>query len=483
MNDNNQTYLINDDTEIYISDIIFYLLRKWRSLIVLALIGALIGAGVCVLKSGGADGAGDDSEIAALEDAIDLDDDLIADMELAYQYRIKYRNLLEYISNSLYMQINPDEFYRGILRYYISDTDEAYMAACIYRDIINEEGIYEELAKASGLDCDPRYLYEMISVSIENDGAEYSAEEGSYRTPSYAVVTFTVNSVDEESCTAMTDLLREKVDEVTEAISEEYGYSLTKLADSVSAVSDDAYQANQNTYITNLNTYHTNYGNLEDEFSDEELEYYTAVYLDGADYEESVSGEGTADSQESASGSGIRLGSLIKWAIVGVLLGIVIWGVWYVCIYLMKGWLGGSAEITENYGIPILGRVKDDSKQRKGIDAVINRFCAGFRERPDEMEYVIDTVKSFGCGKTVVTGDTESPAVQTLTGSLSESIEHLSVTFWSNRSISAKKAAKEAGAEIIVVVENRTKRGDLRRELECCNINGIKVLGIICVVE
>ena len=119
MNDNMYNNY-EDDMEIDLVDLLFYLLKKWRSLIVAIVIGAILGAGLYVVKNHQqqAEQAAQEAELLKNDedDAFDKKDyniskDTKVNMDIAYQYRQLYNKQLEYNQKSIIMQLDPNEVY------------------------------------------------------------------------------------------------------------------------------------------------------------------------------------------------------------------------------------------------------------------------------------------------------------------------------------------------------------------------------------
>ena len=164
-------------------------------------------------------------------------------MELAYQYRQLYRKQLEYNQNSPIMQMNPSAVYSGELEYYISAGYDTGMIALLYQNILNSNGILEELKEAADLDYQEQYIRELIgcSVSRENDST-INVNNGESLVYKNATVTFTINAASEADCKQMLQLIRDKVAELDQQCQENYeDYEMTPVNDSVNLVASSDY--------------------------------------------------------------------------------------------------------------------------------------------------------------------------------------------------------------------------------------------------
>ena len=222
----NYNYSYEDEAEINLIDLMFYLLKQWKTLIAAILIGAVIGGGIYVVKKSSADkaaaaleaemeeaktGVEDDETVEELKGQYQITEDVESNMELAYQYRQLYRKQLEYNQNSPIMTMNPSAVYSGELEYYVSAEYDTGMIALLYQNILNDSGILEVLKETADLPYKEQYIRELVSCSVsrENDSSVNinSDVQNVYRT---AIITFTVSAPSEEECEQMLQVIRGK---------------------------------------------------------------------------------------------------------------------------------------------------------------------------------------------------------------------------------------------------------------------------------
>ena len=190
--------------------------------------------------------------------------------------------------------MNPSAVYSGELEYYISAGYDTGMIALLYQNILNSNGILEELKEAADLDYQEQYIRELIgcSVSRENDST-INVNNGESLVYKNATVTFTINAASEADCKQMLQLIRDKVAELDQQCQENYeDYEMTPVNDSVNLVASSDYLSRQKSNTDQLNTYRNTMTNLESAFTEEELVYYNRVYL-SRDYEQEEEPEET----------------------------------------------------------------------------------------------------------------------------------------------------------------------------------------------
>ena len=340
--------------EIDLIDLIFDLMRHWRSLIVAILIGAVLGGGIYVVKKIEAQKAVvqiEEGEGSELPEDYEVNPDVEANMELAYQYRQLYFRQLEYNQKSIVMQLNPNAVYNGELKYYVSAGYDTGLISILYQNILSDQNLLAELQEASQLDCEPSYIKELIgcSVSNENDASVNinnmmdAAEESAAFVTKNAAITYSVVSTSEESCEQMLKIIREKVAELdAECREKDYEtYRALEVNDAVRLVTNNDYLNRQKANIDQLNTYLTSVQRLEGAFEEDDLIYYNETYL-AREYEmEDENSEllGAADAADS-----IASVNPVKWLVIGVFLMCVCWGGYFMLKYLLDKHIKTSDE-------------------------------------------------------------------------------------------------------------------------------------------
>ena len=99
MNERYETY--DEEMEIDLIDFLFYLLRRWKSLVAMILLGAVLGSAFYVVKTTKAANV-------VVED-YQPDADTEANMKLAAQYRRLYDQQIDYNEHSIIMQMDHNQ--------------------------------------------------------------------------------------------------------------------------------------------------------------------------------------------------------------------------------------------------------------------------------------------------------------------------------------------------------------------------------------
>lgn len=486
MNDNMYNNY-EDDMEIDLVDLLFYLLKKWRSLIVAIVIGAILGAGLYVVKNHQqqAEQAAQEAELLKNEEdeAFDEKDyniskDTKVNMDIAYQYRQLYNKQLEYNQKSIIMQLDPNAVYAGVLEYHISAGNNTGLLGELYQNILNEDDVLEELKDASGFKCETPYIKEVVSSWTSDDNAAFiNVNSNGENVEKHSFVTYRVVSTNQKSCEKMLQVLRERVEALQIENEEIYGaYGASEVSSAISQVTDTTYLNAQRENVDRLSNYLTTMKNAESAFSDDEKTYYTNKYLAKEYVDSDNAEEAKAVLLEEAEPV-----SKVKWLAIGVILLVMIWGGYYVVRYLLDQRIKTVSELQNTYHLPVIGIVQTETNDSKGLDKMLDHLHQNTKQNPDTLEYVIRVINAMQTEKSVLCGDTEIPEVKKLMEELSDSCEHMKTGDFISKNIESLEHAKAAGNEILVVRIDKNRRKEIERELESCRLQKIDILGIVVV--
>lgn len=481
----------DEGREIDLLDMLFYLMKRWRALVVAVIIGAVIGGGIYMLKKSEQDKqvqqkaeiSTETPEKAAAE--YDISDETKTSMDIAYAYREYYESQLEYSRTSVIMQLDPYKLDTGILKYRISAGYDTGLISTRYQDIMNDDAAMEKLIEASGLDCGVEDIRELLGCSTTEESTSpiyVNGSEDELSVVKNTFVTYTVVSTSESSCEAMLGALDECVAALNEELTKEYdSYTYDRISSQVKQVINSDYLSRQKSVMDALNSYLSTMKQYEDAFSDEEKEYYNAVYLsqgraDAA--EDSESAEAAAPVTTPAENAPV---SPAKWLVIGIALCVLLWGMFYVIKYLFDKHIKTPHEVRSSYGLPVIGRISMNSEPAKGLDGLLDRLHSRGQNRPDTMDYLTQAINSMQHEALALCGNAEEEGVKKLMDELAGSCKCLTACDMVGRSEKALQTAKTAGKAVLVVSLGATKRIELERELDTCRLQKIEVAGAVVV--
>lgn len=477
----NYTNMYDDEMEINLIDLMFYLLRQWRTLLIVLVIGAVAGGGIHMVKKAQAlEESSEEEEIDFSE--YEVEPEVRSNMEIATGYRVLYDKQLEYNENSLIMKMDPSQVYYGELKYYLTAGDNTRLISELYTNIFSDNSILEEIKDTAGLDCDIQYLREIISSSASRERGDSieintviselleQAELG-YNN---SIVYFTLNFFDEDTCKQILKVIENHVSEMTAKLQEQYGdFTFVELNNSVRFNINNDYLNRQKAAVDALSTYLGNITRIEGTFEEEDLEYYRSEYL---------SRENLLDEDEEIEETEEfnYLKNLIKWLLVAVFLACACWGGYYCVKYLFDKRIKTSDELQDVYHLRLLGKLEKPKEEKNVIDRKLAEYERKWSSPADSISHVKGMILSLNKKKILFSGNLDKETLD-IVQDLWEKESGFKHMGFVHQDDEALHEAKDSEGVIIVAEVNETISREIRRELEVCRIQGIPVLGTVVV--
>lgn len=470
MNEHYENYDM-DEMEIDLVDFLFYLLRRWKSLVAMVLLGAVLGSAFYIVKTTKAANA-------AVED-YQPDEDTEANMKLAAQYRKFYDQQMDYNEHSIVMQMNPNQVYEGTLTYYLAAGKQTERLAQLFTDIVNDPAVLTELKDAAGLDCEAQYVKELVSSTMSQkeigENSDLTANIAnnlqvtvSVNSISDTLLTYQVAYLNQETCEKMVTILQDAVASAAQKYVDTYGeYEFDQLQNVVAVTVDEKYLEKQKTSVALVDGYLTKLTTLEGAFNDTEMVYYQGKYLAA----EHIDSELSQKVQ-----NGIAVKNLVKWLIIGGIGFIVLWAVYYFLKYLLDPSIKTLNEL-EKMKLPIIGSVKSENTYLNFVDNI--RRKGGYYISTD---YIAAVLNKFSENQILICRE-ENPSAEKLGKDLTNKLPNIKIANWIQMDVDILKQEKQIDGMVLVISLGKTSMRQLQRELEICGIQKIKLIGIIGVID
>lgn len=361
--------------EISLVDLMFYCLEKWRGILVLMLImGILAGAYKyqSVVRSNqsakqeAALESEDGEEAEEEEDPMTLNERSVESYEQIIARCEKDVEAQEdFLNRSIVMEIDPFHVSTGTLSYYVDGGEHLDSLVAALRTFVVDGSMAEKLhAKNDAVSVeDLRYLVSFNS----SDRETYRVGDYEVIRPEKLVIQILINMPDDKLCG---EYLAE-----AEKIMKEYSAKLQKtlavhrlslLSSVQSEKADSSIQSYQATLrsgyveaVRNLQTYQT--------------EMNTVLSLETEETGSSSGGAGSAAVLANPAAEAL------KYAVIGVVLGGFMACFVLMMLYIMSGRLRNTKTFAEEYGMPMLGLVRNSDRKRAfgAVDAWIFRLEEG----------------------------------------------------------------------------------------------------------
>lgn len=495
MNENIGAY--NEEMEINLIDLMFYLLKQWKALVIVTVLGLLIGVGIYMTKSSsaskpevpGTETAGEDMETAA---TAEFDDTVIANMEMAYKYRNLYERQVDYNQNSVLMRLDPNQVYSGTLRYYVAAGNNTEMVSQLYQNLLADQSVIKEIGDGAGLDCDERYIKELISVGVVDNGkltVNYhgAAEdgEGTYEALQSKTISYGVVYSDQETCEKMLDIIREKVASLDQECRDKYGdYVLETVFEGTQFGINAGYLTTQKNNLDMESAHLSNIIRLESAFTDDELPYYKAVYLgregSAGNKKESGTEEGVPEEGEALPVIQPK-DTVSRWIFVGVLLAVACWAGFYLIKYLLDRHIKYAEEVQNYYGLHLIGRYQEDGKTVNVIERLrekaVNKNAGSYCSR----EYIASAINLLDMNSLLLVGDLEDEETSGLMQFVQRLCQKAECGSMMQNDSNALELAKGKNGIILFIKKGVSTYSEIQRELEICSLQNLHVAGAVVV--
>lgn len=461
-----------DEAEIDLIDFLFYLMRRWKSLVAMVLLGAVLGGAFYMVKSS-------KTTEETIEEEYQPEVSTEENMKLAAQYRRLYEQQMDYNQHSIVMQMNPNQVYEGTLTYYLAAGEQTELLSQLYMNLIDDQTVLAEVKAAAGLDCDDQYIRELLSSSVaQNDTGDDTDLSGNVvnnlqvvvpdSALSKTIITYQIAYLDKETCEKMTTAFKNAVDAVKQQYEDAYGaYDLNLVQNAVAVTVEQSYLDKQNTSATQIDNYLTKLVKLEDAFSDTEMAYYQEKYL---------AAEHVDAAQPQEVQSGISVKNLVKWLIIGMFGFVALWGAYYFLKYLLDPSIKTLDEVKQ-MGIPVIGYLGKENENPTIIERLEKKKNGSY----DTIDYIISTISLFEENPILLCVNMEDKDQKYMAEEVSKRVKTVEAGNWIQTSTSALEAAINAKCIILGIKFRETSWKQLKRELEVCKIHKIRISGFILV--
>lgn len=456
----NVDYYNNKEIYLNLTDLLFFYMRRWKSLIVFVLVLAVLGGmGGRYAKIG---------NTAATEEEIreySISSSVKANMDTAYRYQQLYDRQTEYTQESILMNLDFSKIYTGSLKYFIYAGPNTSNYGTQFTNLMDDEELLESLKKVTGC-SDVSYIRELVSTSTSYPST--TAADGStiVSTESMAV-TFLFYASSSDVCQSMIDVVSEKGDNLAMAFSAaEEGYSVLNAGESISVQANTVIRDQQSTNANLLSSYANSLAKCTEDFSEKQQAYYEVVYL----------------GKEVPSGSTqkVSVKSILIAVVVGAFLGFLLWICYGVACYLLDKHVKHAEEMNERHGLKLIGRYCPHDFPADKIE----KWHEGWKGRKlgpaNDADYfvsVLDLLNENIC----LIGKAADEAVREFGEKIASSCENIVYDNLVQCDSLAMQKAKKAGKVVLLVHRGETTYMEVRRELEIYSLQGIQVIGTIMI--
>ena len=474
----------NYEQEIDLKDLMFAVLRRWRSIILVGIIFALLLGGFKAFRGLGQ--MKDAEYVASKQQEYDnsMDQYEMSKERLEKEIeniKVSLESQNDYMENSVLMNINPYDEYTTSASFYVAtdyqimpgmayqnpNTASSIMAA--YMSMIQNGELYNTVLKRMDPGLDLRYLQELVTVEPDYDNNMFHVR---------------VISNTEEGAEEIMSLLMESLSEYQAAITQKIGPHLLNVIQDTQVPGPSAAPGSGETNKT-PEVYTTVDLELEKKQQDQSARTQT---LNQSLTDKTKELNELKEPANTLPSTGSTLKSSVKYGVLGGVLGVFL-AVFFICVaFLMSDKLVNERELRRRYGLMVLGVF--DSGEKKRLFASADRFLdrlEGTSARKMSSAQVCSVVAAnvmnyVGEAKQILlVTSTGTEALDTVNGVLSAALPSLTLISGGNLDREADAIRKAASCDAVILVEKRKASSftGIERELEIVKSLDKKILGCI----
>ena len=436
--------------EINLADLFFYVLTKWRVLIVGALLGAiLLGAfgAVRAIRN-----KPDEQELQTAQQ--EYEDAMKAYETNKEKLGIRIDNLennlkqQQYIQErSIMLEMDPYNIYEAVMSYYV-DTNYEIVPELYYQDP-NYTTVITNSYYAAIQRLDLNSIF--VSASKKEILTDNPVDGNGERLLSASVdaangtLTITARADSEENLTRLTDAIQETINDTKKVLDRTIGeHSLSVIDSSTSQTVDFDYSSLQQSFSDNIYNLMQSLADTNDEL---------------ANLEEPAAPSQTPVAIKS---------EVIKFAIIGLICGIFLVALFCVFFVVLSNRLISVDEIKDRYQLPVLGTCRKIRRQNKLDSYFAEKLGLSSRTNADEIAYIKASKDLYLQDKqTLIVSCSDETRLEELTDKLNEADVNTKYTIAGNlaRSAEAVDALSKATSVICVEKWGKVNHEDFRNEL------------------
>ncbi len=511
------------EIQISIKDMVYRVLQKWRVMLIMVLVLAVVcgfGSSVMSALSSGSDDDADSSltksqklEKTVKSTASGLSEQIKYETELAFEsykeYVVQASEIQRYLSNSVKMEIDSSSAPTYTLNYVIDTHYNAVYPTIEYKDftgdiilaygsrLINNDTT-SKIRDEIGWDTDLAYIQELITTNFSSSqDQDQDQDQDSSLNSAVDTMTVTIYAPDEETARNIGKIIKDEISSQKSEMEKIFGsFDITLVSEQYSeTVANDILSAKQG-YVSNLNTIFTAINNLSKNMTTAQTAYYNALvaqYMyDGSDDDivtavpdTSAVSEENAVSEESSSSVKISLDK--KNAAVGILAGIIIVVLIEVLKYIYIARIKRAEDMDYTFGVKVFGV---QSPEKKGIDKALEKAFASrlLSYSNDERLSMINAGIAISAEKNDIKSlyITGSVSDDTLAEKIAEGLKGKvsSVEFGRSILVDPESLEKMSKCDAVVLIERThdSRCDEIKNELDICKTSGVKVLGSVVEV-
>ena len=447
---------MNGEIIIDVKEICHRVLKKWKMLIFVAIIGAII---VCVMGYANSykkyleNQPVDENTLESYKSQLSEEErENVEQTYDAYEiYKEQYKSEVEYKKNSLLMKLRTDNIATVNMQYYINNYYESIYPVIeknnnvvdiieAYKFYLTSDDVLKKIQETTGADIDGRDLKKIINIeAVENS----------------QTMEISIYSDSQDLSNGIADIIEQEVDSQTKILQEQYGkFELLGGNRCESSEIDSTILELQQKETASIETLRTQIETVGSNLSEPQKTYYNALI-------------NCNDSGNTNSNFHAKIVN-IKNVAVGCVLGMIVGICWIFLEYIFQGKLRNQNDLRDMYHSYMFGIIK---KPEQEIDVIVKQITA-FGSCAE--------VKKIGLIGTDVSEESKEIIRRISSRLEEEKIEIISACGLDSLPETLKEI-KDDNQVILVEKKNGSTYRDIERELEMCDKCNVSILGNIVI--
>lgn len=491
-----------EEVQIDLMTLLHYILRKWRSIIVVMLIVAVAANLYSVKKSMSEAAAVSTTEEVDIEKQIEnAKEELTADeleqverVYSMYEYNSQlYQENKEYLEKSVLMQLNPNEIPTVMLNYQFKKDqadEELSNIFTMYENALLDEDTCTAIIQVFGEEYANTSVRELISVTDTENGQNSDIIK-LQKDKNSGILSIQIYAGSEEQCKQVAEIVKTRVLEYTEQLQQIFGnYTVNAISEQYYISSDSNLNMQKSDVVNVVNEACTAIKNITSGLSEKQIGYFNLLAKDCED--QTLVKE---DTQETANLTANVQYISMKYILIGLLAGMFLAVCWYAVIYIMTQTVKDVDEVKIITNLPVFGTVlrSNENGKRNVIDRWIDSWFA-YDKKSENNDLLLTRIshevamlagqKDKKCLLIAYSGNDQN--VKKQADSLVEKLRELGMNVTSTDSLVSDntevlKQLESADSAVFVEQLMKSERNQIREAVELCRRCQVEVLGSVIV--
>ena len=492
-----------EEVQIDLMTLLHYILRKWRSIIVVMLIVAVAANLYSVKKSMSVV-----ASVSAAEEEVDIEkqienakEELTADeleqverVYSMYEYNSQlYQENDEYLEKSMLMQLNPNEIPTVMLNYQFRKDqadEELSNIFTMYENALLDEDTCTAIIQVFGEEYANTSVRELISVT-DTENVQNSDIIKLQNDKNSGILSIQIYADSEEQCEQVAEIVKKRVMEYTEQLQQIFGiYTVNAISEQYYISSDSNLNMQKSDVVNAVNDAYTALKNISSGLSEKQMTYYNLLVKGIED--KTTSKENTDETAEIT--ANVQYISM-KYILIGLLAGMFLAVCWYAVVYIMTQTVKDVDEVKIITNLPVFGTVlgSNENGKRNIIDRWIYSWFA-HNKKSENNELLLTRIShevAMLAGqkdkRNLLVACSESDQnLKKQADSLVEKLRELGMNVTSTDSLVSDntevlKQLESADSAVFVEQLMKSERNQIREAVELCRRCQVEVLGSVIV--